>query len=179
MKDKTILITGATSGIGKATAIDLAHRGAQLIIVGRNIDTAETTKYEITQYTGNDRIHAYYADMSLVGEVINLCHQIKNTFKKIDVLINNVGMLGFPRRTLTLEKIEATFATNFLSHATMSLQLVDLIKKGTNPQIITTSSIMHKRVMVNWNDIQSVKNYRSLRAYGISKLFTTTFSMIL
>ena len=77
MKDKTILITGATNGIGKAAAIDLAHRGAELIIVGRNIDTTETTKYEIAQYTGNDRIHAYYADMSLVGEVINLCHQIK------------------------------------------------------------------------------------------------------
>lgn len=174
MKDKTVLITGATSGIGKAVALNLAKRGARLIMVGRDRDRAESARYEILRFSDNNDIHLFFADLSLIEETKNFARSVKNVFPRIDVLVNNAAVLAHKNKTLTKENFEITIATNLLSPFILTLELLDTLINSPNSQVICVSSWMHRAIRVNWNNLNSNLRYTSMQAYGTSKLLLTT-----
>ena len=143
---KTILITGATDGIGKQTAINLAEYKHRVIIIGRDKNKCERVCAEISKKTNNNNIEYMIYDLSLIADVKKLASNIKNKLSKIDVLINNVGAL-FVERQETKEGFEKTFALNHLSPFTLTVELLDFLKNNNNSRIINVSSAAHFNVV--------------------------------
>ncbi len=140
MRDKVVVVTGATSGLGLAAAEGLAARDATVVLVARNEARAERSRRELTAATGNDRVLVELADLSLMSETRDLAHRLADRFDAIDVLVNNVGILPDTRRETT-EGIELTLATNLLSHFLLTNLLVPKLEAAEAPaRIINVSS---------------------------------------
>ncbi|RZK18891.1 MAG: SDR family NAD(P)-dependent oxidoreductase [Pedobacter sp.] len=165
LENKTVLITGATSGIGRAAAIAIASQGAQIIILARNSEKAEQLLAELP---GNGHLF-FLCNMLSIGEIKSVSERIKLSVSKLDILINNAGT-WFSERQLTAEGQERTFVVNYLSYLQLSLQIKDLLLKSQHPQIINTTSFYHKQSF-NVNDIQMQHGYSMSKAYALSKLY--------
>lgn len=176
MRDKIVLVTGANSGIGKITALNLARKGATVVLVCRSRDKGELAQYEIINLTENQNVHLLQADLSLKSEVMKLVESFKNIFPRLDVLVNNAGMLGTPRRTETKEGFETTIATNYFSQFLTSVFFVDWLEKSEDPRIINVTSYTHRLTTIDWKDIMMKYTYKPFLAYGKSKLMATMFS---
>jgi NAD(P)-dependent dehydrogenase (short-subunit alcohol dehydrogenase family) len=175
MKNKICLITGATSGIGKATALVLAELGANLILLSRNEKRGEKICKQIRKRKQDSDVRFYKVDISSMKEVRNVAERIKSDFDHIDVLINNAGA-RFDNYFKNDEGIELTFATNHLGHFLLTLSLIDLLKKSTQGRIINVSSPAHSRATEDLNDITAPNNYDRRLAYGRSKLVNLYFT---
>ena len=138
MKDKICLITGATSGIGKATALKLANLGASLILLSRNEKKGEKICNQIRKINNNAQVKFYGVDISSMKEVRIISEKIKTDFDHIDVLINNAGA-RFDNYFKNDGGIELTFATNHLGHFLLTLSLIEMLKKSTQGRIINIS----------------------------------------
>jgi NAD(P)-dependent dehydrogenase (short-subunit alcohol dehydrogenase family) len=172
MNDKTVLITGATSGIGKATAIALARKNYKIIIHGRDKQKTEQTCGEIQEITGNSKIDLLIADLSLLKEVQNLADEFTKKYDRLDILINNAGGIMNKKRELTDEGIEKTMAINLLAPFLLTKLLLPLLSKSPDGRIINVSSNSHSlNANPNFDDLQLTENYSPLRAYGNAKLF--------
>ncbi len=178
MQDKTILITGASSGLGRSSAEYLAAKGAHLILVCRTPDKAAATRDEIRDKTGNTNLHTYYGDLSLLKEVNRLADEIIRDHTRIDVLMNNAGVLLGERRE-TEEGLETTFATNHLAYFLLTRRLIECLKNSAPARIINVSSMVHAWGSINFDDIFMKENYRSLPAYYQSKLANVLFTYAL
>lgn len=171
MQNKTILITGATSGIGKVAALELAKTGANIIIHGRNKEKTESVRQEITTKSNNQNIDSIIADLSLTKDIFTMAIELKNKYQKIDVLINNAGGIMSSQREITKEGNEKTFALNVIAPYLLTNLLLDLLKKSDDGKVIITSSNAHRIAKPDFTDFQMVKNYSSLYAYSNSKLY--------
>ena len=172
---KTCLITGATSGIGKAAALQLARLGAQVILHGRNLERCQTTAQRIRQEIENAKVEIAVADMSSQAQVRRLAQEIRSQHKRLDVLVNNAGAF-FLKRQLSPDGIEMTLAVNHLGYFLLTLELLDLLKAGAPSRIINVSSSAHGAGSFDLNDINLKKRYRSWQAYGRSKLANVLFT---
>lgn len=177
IKGKICLITGATSGIGKAAARLLAKEGAHLIIHGRDAAKTEATKHEIIQDTGNEQIDVVTGDLSLLSAVRKIGDHIRTHYSHLDVLINNAGGLMQEQRTLTKEGHEKTIALNFLSAFLLTALLFDLLRSSPQARIINTASQLYAWAKPDWQDFNMARKYSSLRAYANSKLYLVLFTM--
>ncbi len=175
MQNRIILITGATSGIGKITAIELAKMGAHIILLARNKDKALKTKDEIIAVCGNKNIDIFIADLSSLQEVRNVAEQINSTYKKIDILINNAGLILTNKRQESIDGNELTLATNHLGPFLLTALLFGLVQKGTSARIINLSSEAHKIAKADFKNIQLNTGYSSIKAYANSKLYNLLF----
>ena len=165
LENKTVLITGATSGIGRAASIAIASRGARIIILARDSDKAGKLLAELP---GHDHLF-FLCDMMSIGEIKSVSERIKSSVSHIDILINNAGT-WFSERQLTAEGQERTFVVNYLSYLQLSLQLKELLLKSQHPQIINTASFYHKQTF-DINNIQLQHGYSMSKAYALSKLY--------
>ena len=175
MKGKICLITGATSGIGRATALRLADLGASLIILARNEKNGKKICSQILERNKNTKVKFYRVDISSMNEVRKVAERIKEDFKLIDVIINNAGA-RFDDFYKNDEGIELTFATNHLGHFLLTLSLLPLLKKSTEGRIINVSSPAHSRGNENLEDIVAPVIYDRRLAYGRSKLANLYFT---
>jgi NAD(P)-dependent dehydrogenase (short-subunit alcohol dehydrogenase family) len=175
MKNKICLITGATSGIGKATTFKLADLGASLILLSRNEKMGEKICDQIKKANSNYQVKFYRVDISSIKEVRNVSEKIKADFDHIDVLINNAGA-RFDQYFKNEEGIELTFATNHLGHFLLTLSLIEMLKKSEEGKIINVSSPAHSRGTENLDDISAPENYDRRLAYGRSKLANLYFT---
>lgn len=175
MKNKICLITGATSGIGKATAFKLAELGFSLILLSRNEKKGEKIRDQIRKTNKNTQVKFYKVDISSMNEVRNVSERIKADIDHIDVLINNAGA-RFDKYFKNDEGIELTFATNHLGHFLLTLSLIELLKKSAQGRIINISSSAHSRGTENLDDIIAPENYDRRLAYGRSKLANLYFT---
>jgi NAD(P)-dependent dehydrogenase (short-subunit alcohol dehydrogenase family) len=175
MGGKKILITGATDGIGKQTAIRLAERGATLILHGRNKSRGKELLDEINAISKNGATYVN-ADLSSLQSVITLADLIKKDHNDLDVLINNAGV--FKReQSFSKDGFELTFAVNHLAHFSLSLQLLPLLKEARQGRIITVSSVAHSNSpRTDFTDIQDINAYIDYSAYSLSKLANVLFS---
>ena len=162
--DKICLITGANSGIGKAAAIGLAELGATIILVSRNHVRGERTLAELIETTESRKFHLYITDLSSQTAILDLTNEIKNKFKRIDILINNAGAY-FSKRHLTVDGIEATFAVNYLSRFLFTNQLLEIILKSKQGRIINVSGECRIKYGINFEDLESSKNYSAFKAF--------------
>jgi len=175
MKGKICMITGANSGIGKATALGLAVLGAQVIMVCRNKETGETARREIVEQTGNDSVDLLIADLSSRDAIKQLVKEFKLKYQKLHVLINNAGAF-FKKRHETIDGFETTFAVNHLAPFMLTNLLLDILKRSAPARVINVSSTIHKNARINFDDLQAEKKYTSFKAYGQSKLAMILFT---
>ena len=165
LENKTVLITGATSGIGRAASIAIASQGGRIIVLARNSEKAEKLLAELP---GQGHLF-FLCDMISIGEIKSVSECIKSSIGQLDILINNAGT-WFSERRLTPEGQERTFVVNYLSYLQLSLELKDLLLQSQHPQIINTASFYHKQTF-NINDIQMQHGYSMNKAYALSKLY--------
>jgi retinol dehydrogenase-14 len=175
MKGRTVMITGATSGIGKATAMGLADMGASIVMVGRSSEKLEATREEIAQKTSNEDLETMKCDLSSMGEVRKLAKEYEKRHDKLDVLLNNAGgIMG--ERMLTADGYEYTFALNHLCPFVLTDQLLDILKATARSRIVTVSSSAHNFGHINFDDIMFEKNWKPFKAYGQAKLANVLFT---
>lgn len=177
MKDKTILITGATSGIGKATAIGLARMGAAIVFTSRNAQKGGSARDDIEKASGNPDIRVMPCDLSSLESVRTFCKEFRTHHPALHVLINNAGVWDFTRRE-SRDGIENIFAVNFLAPFLMTNLLLDLLKKSSPARIINVASGLHHGG-INFDDIESKRKFSGMDAYRQSKLGIILFTRLL
>ncbi|XP_071762657.1 retinol dehydrogenase 12-like isoform X1 [Centroberyx gerrardi] len=166
---KTVIITGANTGIGKETALDLAKRGGRIIIACRDISKAETARAEIVEMSGNPNVISRKLDLSDTKSIREFAEVINREESQLHVLINNAGVMMCPY-SKTADGFEMQFGVNYLGHFLLSFLLVELLKRSAPSRIINLSSMAHAWGRIQLEDINSERSYHSRRAYGQSKL---------
>jgi NAD(P)-dependent dehydrogenase (short-subunit alcohol dehydrogenase family) len=166
-----VVLTGATRGIGRAAAIELAQRGAEVALVGRDPERVRLVAEQAAAAGGGGRVHGHVADLALMSNVRALADEIHDRYEHVDVLANNAGAL-FASRKETSEGFEQTFALNHLAPFLLTNLLRDRLVGG---RVVTTASDAHKSGRLDLEDLQSGKSY-SARAYGTSKLCNILFT---
>ncbi|XP_063418992.1 retinol dehydrogenase 13-like [Mytilus galloprovincialis] len=172
---KTVLITGANTGIGKETAMDLAKRGARVILACRDLDKAKTAADDIKNRTGNANIIIKRLDLASLKSIKLFAGDINANENRLDILINNAGIMRCPYWK-TENGFEMQFGVNHLGHFLLTNLLLDLIKKSAPSRILTVSSLAHERGTINFDDIYSEKSYDPGTSYSQSKLANVLFS---
>jgi retinol dehydrogenase 12 len=167
-----VLLTGATRGIGRAAAIELARDGVEVALVGRDPERVETLAREARATGGGAPVHEHVADLMLMADVQALAEEVRERYERIDVLANNAGAL-FASRKQTSEGFEQTFALNHLAPFLLTNLLRDRLEGG---RVVTTSSDAHKSGLLDLDDLQSEKSYSAMRVYGTSKLCNILFT---
>jgi NAD(P)-dependent dehydrogenase (short-subunit alcohol dehydrogenase family) len=175
---KTILITGATDGIGLASAVELARPGHHILVHGRNPARGQQAVQEISRATGNSRVELLLADLTSLAAVRALAAQVTSKYPRLDILINNAGVF-MPRRTLTSDGFEVTFAVNHLAHFLLTNLLLDLLKASAPARIIHVSSGTHRSGRVEWDNLMGERRYDGYAAYANSKLANVLFAYAL
>jgi NAD(P)-dependent dehydrogenase (short-subunit alcohol dehydrogenase family) len=177
MKDKIVLITGATSGIGKATAMALAKQGAHVIIHGRSETKLKVVQQEIISVCGHTRVDTLMANLFLLSEVRRMAASFNEKYDRLDVLINNAGVMMGKEREETSEGREKTIAINLLAPVLLTTLLMDMLRQSSQARIINVSSSAHKQnAKPDFNDWECNKRYGPFRAYGNAKLFLILYS---
>jgi NAD(P)-dependent dehydrogenase (short-subunit alcohol dehydrogenase family) len=175
MAAKTVLVTGGTGGIGRATAEGLARLGARVGIVGRHLPRVRSVAADIAATCGNAAVDAYAADMSSLAEVRRLSGEVLTAYPRLDVLVNNVG--GFwATRHVTVDGLEHTFAVNHLAPFLLTALLLDGLRSGASARVVTVSSGAHTQGRIDFDDLQAERSYSGSRAYSQSKLANVMFT---
>jgi NAD(P)-dependent dehydrogenase (short-subunit alcohol dehydrogenase family) len=175
MTGRIVLITGGTTGIGKATAIGLATIGDHVGITGRDLARAEQAAADIRAASGNPAVNAFAADMTSQAEVRRLALAVLDAYPRLDVLVNNVG--GFwAHRHLTADGLERTFALNHLAPFLLTNLLLDRLKASAPARVVTVSSGAQAMGRIEFEDLQGASNYSGQRAYNQSKLANVMFT---
>jgi NAD(P)-dependent dehydrogenase (short-subunit alcohol dehydrogenase family) len=177
VKGKIVLITGATSGIGKETARGLAQHGATVIITTRDMQKGEQTKQEIIQSTKNNNIDVLYCDLASFTSIRGCCTEFLKKYDTLHVLINNAGIVDYHRRE-SKDGIENTFAVNYLAPFLMTNLLLDVMKKSTPARIINLTSGLHSG-MIRFDDLEFKHDFSGMKVYGHSKLAIILFTRLL
>ncbi|MSQ41149.1 MAG: SDR family oxidoreductase [Dehalococcoidia bacterium] len=178
MAGKVCLITGATAGLGLATAQALAQRGATVVIVGRNSVKSAAVVHRIQELTGNPSVSSLRADLSSQGDIRRLAEAFKLQHRRLDVLINNAGALHVSRR-LSVDGIEMTFAVNHLGYFLLTRLLLDMLIASAPSRIVNVSSAAHEGTQMDFDDPQGEGGYGGIRGYQQSKLANLLFTYAL
>lgn len=175
MNDKVVLVTGATDGIGKVTALELARLGAQVVLVGRNPTKGQAVVREIRTQSGNQQVELMTADLSSQAEIQHLADEFKSRYARLDVLVNNAGATFFSRLE-SVDGIEMTFALNHLNYFLLTHLLLDLLKASAPARIVNVSSGAHRSGRMNFADLEGKQSFGGWRAYSQSKLANVLFT---
>jgi NAD(P)-dependent dehydrogenase (short-subunit alcohol dehydrogenase family) len=175
MQGKTVLVTGANQGIGKATAIALAAKGAHVVIVARNAGKGRAALAEV-EAAGRGGAELIVADLSSQEQVRRAAAEFKSRHDRLHVLVNNAGVL-VPERHTTVDGLEETFALNHLGYFLLTRELLDVLQATERARIVNVSSEAHRRATMQWDDLQFERTrYRSFQVYGQSKLANILFT---
>ena len=175
MTGKTVLVTGGSSGIGKATAIGLAALGARVAITGRDLGRVEAVAAQIRGTTGNPEVDAFGADLSSQADVRRLAANVLEAYPRLDVLVNNVG--GFwATRHVTADGLEHTFAVNHLAAFLLTDLLLDRLRASAPARVVTISSNAQSLGTIDFEDLQGERRYSGQTAYNQSKLASVMFT---
>jgi len=175
MNNKTILITGASGGIGLQSAIDLAKEGANIVMVGRDKERTSQAVDLVKTQTGNQSVSYLLADLSSIQEVRKLAQEFKDKYQTLDVLLNNAGAI-FLSRKVSVDGYEMTLALNHLNYFLLTNLLLDMLKAAPSARIVNVSSRAHYRGHVNFDDLQSEHGYNGMQVYSMSKLMNVLFT---
>ena len=174
MAGRTVLVTGGSGGIGKATALRLATMGAHVAITGRDVGRTESAAAEIRAAAGG-QVEVFVADLSSQSEVRRLAGEVLDKLPRVDVLVNNAG--GYwARRHISADGLERTFALNHLAPFLLTNLLLDRLKESAPARVITVSSNVQAMGQVDFDDLQGEVSYSGSRAYNQSKLANVLFS---
>jgi NAD(P)-dependent dehydrogenase (short-subunit alcohol dehydrogenase family) len=175
MRDRVVLMTGATSGIGKEAAVELAKQGATLLAVSRSRDRGEAAADEIRRRSGGGTVELFLADLSSQASIRELARTVGARHGRLHVLINNAGLLNLRRQT-TVDGIEETFALNHLAPFLLTNLLLDRLIASAPARIVNVASAAHKFGRIDFADLQGEAGYKGMRAYADSKLENVLFT---
>jgi len=172
---KTVLITGATSGIGFEASIELARRGAKLVMVGRSAAKTAAKADEVRRRSGSSDVEFLLCDFASQKQIWELAKVFRSRHDSLHVLVNNAGTV-FARRILNEDGIEATFAVNHLGHFLLTQLVLDLLVKSAPSRIVNVASTAHYRGTLDFKDLMFERGYKIMRAYSRSKLANVLFT---
>ncbi len=176
MQNKICIITGANSGIGKATAIELAKMNATIVMLCRNKERGESAQNEIIEITGNENIDLFLCDLSSQKEIRNFVNEFRSKYDKLHVLINNAGVM-LSKKVYSVDGFEMNFAVNHLAPFLLTNLLLGVLKKSAPSRIINVGSAAHRMGKIDFEDLQREnKKGRFMGLYGSSKLAMTLVS---
>ncbi len=175
MQEKTCIVTGSSSGIGKETALGLARMGAQVVMICRDRASGEEAQREIKRSSGNEQIDLFLADLSSQQEVRQEAQEMQSRYAQINVLINNAGKI-FPERQVSRDGIEMSFAVNHLAAFLLTNLLLKTLKASAPARIVNVSSSDSQARGLNLDDLQSEQTYAKRQAYAKAKLALLLFS---
>ncbi len=175
MKDKVVVITGATSGIGEVAALRLARMGARIVLVARDKGRGEATLARLCSSDNGIAHSIHYGDLSRISEMKRLAVEIAAAEPRIDVLINNAGAI-FSTRHVTEDNLELTFAVNHMACFVLTNGLRDRLMGSAPARVVNTASIAHKGRRLDLGDLQLTRGYSAGNAYGRSKLCNILFT---
>jgi len=174
LEGRTVLVTGATNGIGRVTARELARAGARVLLVARDASRGAAAAREIREVSERDP-DVLVADLSSRAEVVGLAREVRDRTARLDLLVNNAGAI-FAGREVSAEGVEMTFALNHLAYFLLTLELLDLLQASPGARIVNVSSSAHERARIDWDDLQGERSYSGWKAYGQSKLANVLFT---
>ncbi|GAB5539249.1 MAG: SDR family NAD(P)-dependent oxidoreductase [Salibacteraceae bacterium] len=172
---RIIIVTGANTGLGFETALFLAAKKAAVILACRNIRKAEDAKIKIEQRVSNAKVDTIQIDLSSLKSVRNFANEFKAKYDRLDILINNAGVM-MPPYSKTEDGFELQLGANYLGHFLLTGLLLDLMIKTPASRIVSLSSLAHRNGSINFEDLQSENGYSASEAYGQSKLACLMFA---
>lgn len=179
---KTVIVTGSNTGIGKQTVLELARRGARVIMACRSLEKAEDARRDIVAEAGSNNVVCMQLDVSSLQSVKRFAEKFNQEESRLDLLVNNAGVWAL-ERSVTADGFEIHFGTNHLGHFYLTYLLMDKLKASAPSRIVTVSSSLHKGNKLVFDDLQFEHGWSSQPAYGRSKsaniLFTVQLSKIL
>lgn len=171
---KTVLITGANTGIGKETALDMARRGARVILACRDMTRGLIAADEIRQQSGNGNVVVKKLDLASLQSVRDLAKDVQENEDHLDILINNAGIMMCPKWR-TVDGFEMQFGVNHLGHFLLTNCLLDLLKKSAPSRVVIVSSLAHEKGRIHFDDINLDTDYQREKSYRQSKLANVLF----
>jgi NAD(P)-dependent dehydrogenase (short-subunit alcohol dehydrogenase family) len=178
MNGRICLVTGATQGIGRASAEALAARGERVLVHGRDLARAQAVAAAITQRTGNREVRAVQADFAELAQVRRLAHELNTSLPRLEVLINNAGRMS-SARALSADGYELTFAVNHLAPFLLTNLLLPKLRTSAPARVIVVASEVHRRAQLDFDDLMNVRVSGLMPAYARSKLANMLFARAL
>ena len=173
LAEATVLVTGATDGLGKRVALELAAKGATVLLHGRSRERLEAAREEVQRETGSEKVRSYLANLSSLGAVRGLAEQVLSDEERLDVLINNAGVI-VPERKESEDGYELTFAVNHLAHFLLTGLLLPLLRDSAPARIVNVASAGQSPI--DFGDVMLERGYGGMRAYTRSKLAQIMFT---
>lgn len=175
MNEKIMLVTGANSGMGKATVASLADTGARVVMLCRDKNRGEAALQEVLQQNVNRNIDLMLCDLADMKDIRRFTEEFKKKYNRLDVLINNAGVITLDRRE-TVDGLELQFGVNHIGHFLLTLQLIDVILKTQGARIVVVGSGAHKAGKIHFEDYNLTRRYSIISAYGQAKLANLLFT---
>lgn len=175
MKDRVVMVTGANSGIGKVTALELARQGATVVMGCRSAERGAAARGEIIEACGHQDVELMQVDLASQDSIRRFAEEFKKHYDRLDVLVNNAGAYNNSRQT-TVDGLELTFGVNHLGYFMPTLLLLDSLMASDSARIVNVSSDAHRGQKLNFDDLQSERKYSGFRVYGQSKLENVLFT---
>lgn len=175
MDGKVCIVTGANAGIGKATAVGLAQRGASVVMVCRSLERGEAARAEIIERSGGSDVHLLIANLASQAEIRQLAETILDQFPRLDVLINNAAIIPL-RRSISVDGLELQLAVNHLAPFLLTNLLLERLKASAPARIINVSSGVHRGATIPFDDLQSERRYHHTSVYAMTKLMNVLFT---
>jgi retinol dehydrogenase-14 len=175
MKEQVCMVTGGTSGIGKATALGLARIGATVVVVGRNQERGEAAVAEIKRESGNESVDLMLADLSSQSAIRQLARDFQAKYQQLHVLVNNAGVYR-SKRTVTEDGIEMHFAVNYLAPFLLTNLLLDVLEASAPARVVNVAGDYHRKATIDFDDLMCETNYSASKASNQSKLALVLFT---
>lgn len=173
---KTVIVTGATSGLGYETALALARAGADVILTGRDDRKGQAALDKIGRDVIGAKVAYEHLDLASLASVADFAQRM-DAQPSLDLLINNAGVMALPRRQTTADGFEMQFGTNHLGHFALTARLLPLLRRASAPRVVSVSSLAHRTGWIDFNDLQGARLYSAWKAYGQSKLACLMFAL--
>lgn len=174
---KIVLVTGANSGIGFQTAVELARHGAQVLVGSRDASKGAAALERLKREVSGTTVEVLPLDVASLESIRSVAQRINESGKPLDTLINNAGVMALPKRELTADGFERQFGTNHLGHFALTGLLVPALLRSSAPRVVTVSSLAHRNGKIKWDNLQSERSYVPWDTYNASKLANLLFAL--
>ncbi len=172
---RSAVVTGATGGLGYETALALARAGSEVILTGRDDRKGQSAVEKISHEVSSARVTYEHLDLASLASIADFSQRMLSR-QSLDLLINNAGVMALPRRETTADGFEMQFGTNYLGHFALTARLLPLLRKASEPRIVSVSSLAHRTAFIDFDDLQGARVYSPWKAYGQSKLAMLIFA---
>jgi NAD(P)-dependent dehydrogenase (short-subunit alcohol dehydrogenase family) len=173
---KTVVVTGATGGLGYETALALAKAGAEVILTGRDDQKGQSAIEKVSREVVGAKVGYERLDLASLASIAEFAKRMRAR-TSLDILINNAGVMALPRRQVTADGFEMQFGTNHLGHFALTARLMPLLRRASGARVVSLSSLAHRTGRIDFNDLQGVRVYSPWKAYGQSKLACLMFAL--